>query len=792
MIGNVCKFLYVLLTIVAVSCYQQKDYKPKAVQTVPQKAFLFNSGQVKLQNGPFKESQQAEGKYLLSLNEDRLLAPFLREAGLTPKDSIYGGWEANVLPGVALSFYLSGLSRMYMATEEKIYLEKISYALEELDRCQAKTGGYLLGVRDGIKIFERVKKEGCFSGFGEWNGGHATPFYSLEKLMSGLRDVYRVCHIKKALIIWEGLGVWLCDLMAQIPDKELHKMMKIEYGGMNWVLSDLFADTNDKRFLEMSKRWQDSITVIPCIHGHDPLTNVHANMQFPKFSGLAARYPYSGNREDLDGARFFWEQVVYHRSYATGGNSESEFFCPADSMANRLTPFTEENCNEYNMLRLTSLLYQIDPKVEYSDYQERILYNHTLASQNPSDGKVVYFLPLMSGAKKSYLPLYTDFACCVCSSMDHYTRHGEFIYAYDESSLYVNLFIASKVNWDIKEVTVLQETQFPFSEKTTLQIKCSGETEFALKIRNPNWLASAMSIVINGEEQTLVPVNGYYILKRKWHSGDKVLLKLPMALREESILGDKNKVALFYGPILLAARLEEREASTLAVNMLNPVLLAENKPIDEWLKPDGDSLQFICSISKPEHLIIKPLFMLKTNYHSVYWQKMTNNEFQQQKELLKDMDTNIAKAKNKTIDEVIVGDVKSEATHLLTGHSKLGDWPGNLPMLGNGKWRVMSDTLGFGYTMKMPKSGRGVLQCQFMGREPYETWNFSITVGKDTLLTKKREKDDLYPVVPYTMDIPLPTSLIKNDNQFIVHFGRIGMKKQGSMPRLLGLRVLQK
>lgn len=788
-----CLIGFLVVSLFSVSCGKKdvSDYSPKARQVVPTKAFMFNGGQVKLLDGPFKQSQEAEGNYLLSLNGDRLLAPFLIEAGLNPKDSVYGGWETSVLPGVALSFYLSGLSRMYMSTGEEEYLDKINYALDELERCQKKTGGYLLGVRDGRKLFERVKKEGCFPGFGEWGGGHATPFYSLEKLMSGLRDVYRVCHIPKALTIWKGVGEWLNSLMAYIPDTELHKMMKIEYGGMNWLLSDLYADTNDRRFLELSKRWQDTITVVPAVKGIDRLTNVHANMQFPKFAGLAARYPYSGDPGDLAGASYFWEQVVYRRSYATGGNSESEYFPPADSMSDRLTPFTEENCNEYNMLRLTSLLYQIEPKAEYADYQERVLFNHSLAAQNPDDGKICYHLPLMSGARRHYSPLYTDFACCVCSSMDHYTRHGEFIYAYDDSSLYVNLFIVSEVNWKQKGVNIIQETEFPFSGETTLKIRSDKKSEFTLKIRNPSWLASPMVITVNGKIQPLSSVDGYFSINRNWQSGDIVSLKLPMNLRYESMSGDTNKVALFYGPILLAGALNETDAGSLAANMFNPAIMTRDKPVDEWLEPAGDSLSFSCTISKPGAIKVKPFFLLKHGFYTVYWQRMTGKEYELRRDFLAKKEQDNRNTERMTVDKVVVGDSISEERHHLKGYSKTGAWPDNLPFMGHATWRELTDTIGFGYTMKVPQSGRAILQCKFMGREAYEFWNFTILADNDTLLTKQRGKDDLSPVVPYTMAIPLPVETIKDKSSVTIRFLKFQKDSGGSMPRLLGLRILK-
>ena len=351
------------IALLLVSCRNSQDFVPKANQLVPVKASGFSIGEVKLLDGPFKESQDAEAKYLLSLDLDRLLSPFLTESGLKPKAPAYPGWETRSLPGVALSFYLSGASRLYKLTGNEIYQKNLKYLLSGLSECQAKNDGYLLGSRSGKEVFKKLETDGYYPEFSNWGEGHGEPYYVLEKLFSGLIDAYRICNNQDALRIATNLADWLERHMSHISDTELQKIMNEEYGGMNWVLSDMYVITGNEKYLAMSKRWEDDHVTIPLKKGIDVLTGIHANTQFPKMSGLAARYPYTADSSDLKGATFFWDRVVSHRTYVTGGNSESEYFWPLDSLSNTLTPFTEENCNVYNMLKLTSLLYKIEPKV---------------------------------------------------------------------------------------------------------------------------------------------------------------------------------------------------------------------------------------------------------------------------------------------------------------------------------------------------------------------------------------------------------------------------------------------
>ena len=128
--------------------------------------------------------------------------------------------------------------------------------------------------------------------------------------------------------------------------------------------------------------------------------------------GLARRYELTEDAADKTAAEFFWDRVVHHHSYVTGGNSEGEHFGPPDKLNDRLTENTTETCNTYNMLKLTRHLFEWHASAEYADYYERALYNHILASQNPDDGMVCYFVPLKAGARKTYSTPFNSFWCC--------------------------------------------------------------------------------------------------------------------------------------------------------------------------------------------------------------------------------------------------------------------------------------------------------------------------------------------------------------------------------------------
>ena len=787
---NLCICLIFMVSLCQSKILAQSEerliYNPKATQVMPTMAKGFLPGEVKLLDGIFKESQDAAGKNLLSLDLDRLLAPFVLSSGGYPKQPMYLGWESRALPGVALSFFLSGTSRMFKLTGNKTYLERLNYILNELSKCQALNDGYLLGTLGGKNIFTRVENEGCFPDFGFWGRGEATPYYSLEKLMSGLRDAYRITNNPKALQISIGIGDWVAKHMSKISDHELQKLMLTEYGGMNWVLADLYADTGDKRFLDLSNRWQDSIFVVHMIQGEDILKRKHANSQFPKISGLAARYPFSGKAEDLFGAKFFWEAVVNHHSYVTGGNSESELFGHKDSLSHRLTPFTEENCNEYNLLRLTKLLYEIEPKVEYADYIERTLFNHILPAQNTENGQLCYFLPLMPGAKREYQPL-DFFSCCTCSGLDSYTRHAEYIYDHSFSSLYVNLFIASEVNFKEKGITLKQETDFPDSDLSRLTLSCNHPTNLDLAIRNPYWANNSVTIQINGKEQKMTPREGYFHISRTWNNHDVVELKLPMKLRTESMPDDKNMLALFYGPVLLAADLNERQAKELVKDEVAPALVPGKLTVDKWLIPsERTPLTFNTGILKPEQVKVVPLFRKKEGEFSVYWNVLSEGQWQQRMEIKQHKSDQERKIELVTLDKVSIGDSVAEINHKMFGPSETGF--GNAGILGDQKWR-RSTTDAIGYELAVSDSSQNTLFIKFIGKSAYESWNCCITIDGKAIKTLKLIRSEPFTVNIWQDTYPIPPELTKGKKVVKVAIEPVVIHKM-QMPRVVEIRTL--
>src|SRR6185436_20065373 len=239
---------------------------------------------------------------------------------------------------------------------------------------------------------------------------------------------------------------------------------------------------------DLSNKFYDEFVMGKLAQRIDPLPGKHSNTNVPKAIGSARQYELTGNERDHTIASFFWETMVKHHSYVIGGNSNYEYCGKADSLNDRLSDNTCETCNTYNMLKLTRHLFSIDPSVQLMDYYERALYNHILASQNPTNGMMCYFVPLRMGTQKQFSDSFNTFTCCVGSGIENHSKYAEAIYAEGaDQSLYINLFIPSKLNWKTKGLTVRQETNFPADDKIRFLIQTSGSKELTLRIRKPFW-----------------------------------------------------------------------------------------------------------------------------------------------------------------------------------------------------------------------------------------------------------------------------------------------------------------
>lgn len=642
--------------------------KVKVQPVVPIRAYAFHLKDVKLLNSPFTNAMSKDSAYLMLLKPDRLLYRFYTNAGLTPKDSIYGGWESEGLSGHTLGHYLSAMALMYVSTGNPEFKKRTDYVVQELARCQlARKTGYVGAIPKEDSIFNNVAQGKIRSGGFDLNGGWS-PWYTVHKVMAGLVDAYLYCDNRQALKVVTGMADWTYTIVNHLSDSLRLKMLNCEYGGMNDVLANIYSVTGNKKYLDLSYKFYDEFVMGKLAQRIDPMPGKHSNTNVPKAIGSARQYQLTGNERDKTIASFFWETMVNHHSYVIGGNSNYEYCGKRDSLNDRLSDNTCETCNTYNMLKLTRHLFAMDPSANLMDYYERALYNHILASQNPTNGMMCYFVPLRMGTQKQFSDSFNTFTCCVGSGIENHSKYAEQIYNHDgQKTLYVNLFIPSELNWRQKGVRVKQLTSFPQQGEVELHVSSVRPTDMILKIRVPEWAKGQARVELTdgaGKTTTAGKIeNGFCIIDRKWTDNTKLRISVPMTLYTEAMPDNPNRIAFKYGPLVLAGLLGKERPDPVYGT---PVLLTGNRNVGDWVHQTAQPLQFeMKGVGKPFDVKLIPFFQTYDQYYSVYWDYFTPADWSRLQAEYEAEKKRQQEIEERTIDNFRVGEMQPERDHNL-------------------------------------------------------------------------------------------------------------------------------
>jgi len=613
--------------------------------SVPVMALPLPLADVRLTGGPLKHAQDLDAHYLLQLEPDRMLYYFYKRAGLTPKAKKgYGGWdegdtspEAFTLTGHIAGHYLSAVSLMWAATGDPRFKDRANYMVAELQTVQAAyPDGYVGALQNGHERFDQVAHGNIRSGGFNLNG-LSSPWYVEHKIFAGLRDAYRYTGNRAALDVEIKFAGWAESVVNPLTDAQDQKMLNTEFGGMNEVIADLYADTGDQRWLALSGKFEHRAFIEPLARQNDILGGKHENTLVPKMIGDLKRYVYSGNKTDGAAVDYFWNQVVYHHTFATGGVGHDEYFDPADQLSDFVNGRDAESCPVYNMLKMTRTLFAIQPDIKYAEFQERAIFNHVLASIDPTDGRTCYMVPVGQGVQHEYQDMFRDFTCCVGTGMEDHALLGDGIYYESGTKLWVNLYAPSIAQWKSQGVALAMSTDFPEGGTATLKLKLKRSKKFTLALRRPAWAGEGFTLAVNGKTIFDHSSPGSYIeLHRRWQSGDTVSLNLPKTLREESLPDNPHRVALLWGPLVLAGDLEPQdqesgEAAHVDLEESVPIFVAAAQPIADWLKPvSGQPGTFrSAGVGRPKDVTFVPFYLLPERTYGIYWDLFTPEGWQQ-------------------------------------------------------------------------------------------------------------------------------------------------------------------
>ena len=603
---------------------------------VAAKAQPFPMTQVRLLPSMFLEAAEWNRGYMNRLPADRLLHSFRLNSGLPSSAEPLGGWETYVAPtpgvrrnsegelrGHFIGHFLSASAQVYACLGDKEAKGKADHMVAELAKCQQKLGasGYLSAFP--IEWFDRLDARKPV-----W-----APFYTIHKIMAGMLDMYQLAGNKQALEVLEGMSRWADDWSASKTEEHMQDILNTEYGGMNEVLYNLAAATGNDRWAKAGDRFTKKRFFNPLALRNDELTGLHVNTHIPQVIGAARRYEISSDMRFHDVADYFWYEVTTARSYATTGTSNGEGWLAQPRMLGaelRRSVATAECCCSYNMLKLARHLYSWTGDSSYFDYYERSLLNMRLGTIQPKTGYTQYYVSHTPGAWKTFNTEDKSFWCCTGSGVEEYSKLNDSIYWRDEEGVFVNLFIASELDWAEKGFRLRQDTRFPEQSTTTLTVTAAKSGNVAMRLRIPAWTKVA-AVKINRRVIDVTPTPGSYLtLNRVWKAGDKIEMTLPMHLSVEAMPDDPKTQAFLYGPLVLAGDLgsagltEQLTVGPNAPRMRNmpleiPNFQAVGADPASWIKPAGAPLTFRTTGQKKD-VTLAPLNSIFGKRYSIYWQ----------------------------------------------------------------------------------------------------------------------------------------------------------------------------
>lgn len=765
----------------------------------------FPLGDIELLDGPLKKARDLNIETLLKYDCDRMLAPYRKEAGLEPRKPTYPNWDG--LDGHVGGHYLSALA-INAATGNEECRRRMEYMLEELNLCaeandkrnEPWSRNYVGGFPNSAKLWSTFREGDFGAYFGAW-----APFYNLHKMFAGLRDTWLYCDNATGRRLFLKFCDWAVDITSGLTDEQMERMLGNEHGGMSEVLADAYAITGDKKYLDCARRFAHRQLLIPMEEHRDCLDNMHANTQIPKVVGFQRISELDGDNKMHDASQYFWDIVTHERSLALGGNSRREHFPTKETCIDYVNDIDgPESCNTYNMLKLTEFLNRANPDGAYGDFYEVAMFNHILSTQHPEHGGYVYFTSARPRHYRNYSAPNMAMWCCVGTGMENHGKYGQFVWTRSkgakssDDALYLNLFVASQLNWRDKGMVLRQETAFPYAESSQISV-VKGKGDFTLKIRKPSWCDDfkVKGVGFNADQYE---ENGFVCIKRKWKKGDRLEISMPMHAAVKPMPNVPQYVALTYGPILLGMKTGTEDLQSLIADDSRfgqyaggerlpldkaPILLPkELNDITRDLRPvAGKPLHFKLAtrMENPIDGELQPFFEIHDSRYMMYWLALSEKGHREYLQKLADEEAERHALEARTIDKVMPGEQQPETDHRMeTSRSEKGSTEGVF-------YRDARNGHHFSYLMKTNGETDLTLRLTFWGQDEWRTSEFDILID-DELMASADNTHRWRTTQFKTVDYAIPASMLNGKDEVRVKFRAHKGKQVG---QIYGVRIIR-
>lgn len=305
----------------------------------------------------------------------------------------------------------------------------------------------------------------------------------------------------------------------------------------------------------------------------------HAVRAVYLYTAMADMAALTGDEKLVAACRTLWDNIVNRRMYITGGigsTYQGEAFTFDYDLPNDTA--YQETCASIGLIFFAHRMLKLEPHGKYADVMERALYNSVISGMSQDGKRFFYVNPLevlpeacMKDPGKNHVkPVRQKWygcACCPPNISRLLSSLGSYIYTTNDNTIYTHLYInaEAKLQVDCGQVTIVQQSSYPWDGEIELHLTEVPGCEFALALRIPGWCRNAQ-LDVNGEEVDLTPVvhNGYALVHRTWKTGDivKLQLKMPVEFIQANPLVRENagRIAIQRGPLVYC--LEEDDNGT--------------------------------------------------------------------------------------------------------------------------------------------------------------------------------------------------------------------------------------
>jgi len=440
---------------------------------------------------------------------------------------------------------------------------------------------------DGYLYTNRTIAEMGYGKIHEWAEGGRW-----EKTNILSHELYNLGHMYEAAVAYyqatgkrELLDISLKS--ADLVDRDFGWDAFVSYPGHQVIemgLVKLYRTTGERRYLDLAKFFLDARGTRD---DGDEYAQSHIKVVDQAEAvghSVRATYMYSGmadvasilkDEAYVKAITRIWEDLVHRKMYITGGIGASggnEGFAEPYHLPN-MTAYCE-TCASIGSIFFNHRMFSMHGEGRYFDILEKTLYNGALSGVSLSGDRFFYPNPLESDGRHSRSPWF-GCACCPSNICRFIPAIPGYIYSVTDNDLYVNLFASNeaRISFGKNDVTVTQETMYPWDGKVTMTVRPEKEGNFTLHIRIPGWarneampgelylfadtVEEEFSLLVNGETPEGSVTNGFFTVSRKWKRGDRVELYLPMPVRtvaaDERVKEDAGKYAIQRGPLMFCA-----------------------------------------------------------------------------------------------------------------------------------------------------------------------------------------------------------------------------------------------